>query len=260
MLLMMSAPSTTTVACGRPAAETATPRPEPAKLGVKVVRRLPHDRRAFTQGLVYFEGKLYESTGLPGESSLRRVDPETGRVEARVDLPAPLFGEGLARVGEELVQLTWQNGRAFVWGLRDFARVREHVYVGEGWGLCTDGERLVMSNGSDRLVFREPRTFVERGEVAVRDGAQPVDRLNELECVEGVVYANLWGDERIARIDLASGRVTGWVDASGLLAEQERRAADVLNGIAYVPERKTFFVTGKLWPHLFEVELVPGSF
>ena len=226
------------------------------ELRVKVVRALPHDRGAFTQGLEFFEGKLYESTGLRGQSSLRRVDPETGRVETQVALEAPLFAEGLTRVGGFLVQITWQEGRALVWNLSSFKKEREHTYDGEGWGLCHDGKRLVMSDGSDRLVFRDPQTFAKTGEVAVRRNGAPVTYLNELECADGLVYANVWQQSAIARIDPATGEVTGWIDASGLLTREEMAGVDVLNGIAHIPGSRRFMITGKLWPRIFEVELV----
>jgi glutaminyl-peptide cyclotransferase len=225
-------------------------------LVARVVRVYPHDARAFTQGLVYFDGGLFESTGLTGRSSLRRVDPDSGAVQAEVALDSPLFGEGLARVNDELIQLTWKNGRAFVWKLSNLERIREHGYPGEGWGLCYDGKRLVMSDGSDKLTFRDPRTFEEDGSVQVVRAGKPVRQLNELECVEGLVYANVWGSDYIARIDPASGEVTGWIDASGLLQGSERMNTDVLNGIAHVPERNTFLITGKLWPNLFEVKFL----
>jgi glutaminyl-peptide cyclotransferase len=229
------------------------------ELRVRVVRSYPHDRTAFTQGLLFFEGKLYESTGLHRQSSLRRVDPESGTVEARVMLEPELFGEGLARVGGRLVQLTWQNGRALFWNLGTFKREREATYEGEGWGLCFDGRRLVMSDGSARLTFRDPDSFAKLGEVTVRRAGTPVSSLNELECVDGVVYANIWQDWHIARIDPASGDVTAWIDASGLLAPEERAGTDVLNGIAAVPGSRNLLLTGKLWPRAFEVELVPAG-
>ena len=227
------------------------------ELVARVLKVYPHDAKAFTQGLVYFDGGLFESTGLNGRSSIRRVNPDSGVVEAEVALDATLFGEGLARVNDELIQLTWKNGKAFVWNLSNLERIREHTYPGEGWGLCFDGKRLVMSDGSDRLTFRDPRSFEEEGGVRVLRAGQAVRQLNELECVDGMVYANVWGSDYIARIDPASGEVTGWIDASGLLQGAERMNTDVLNGIAHVPERNTFLITGKLWPNLFEVKFVP---
>jgi glutaminyl-peptide cyclotransferase len=224
----------------------------------KVLRVYPHDVRAFTQGLVYFDGGLYESTGQYGQSSLRRVDPDSGAVESSVDLDAQVFAEGLARVNDELHQLTWKNGLAFVWKLGTFEKVREHSYQGEGWGLCYDGKRLIMSDGSERLAFRDPRSFREEGSVRVARAGQPVHKLNELECVNGAVYANVWLSDVIVRIDPGSGEVTGWIDASGLLTPRERVGADWLNGIAHIPERDTFLITGKLWPHMFEVKFVPA--
>jgi glutaminyl-peptide cyclotransferase len=237
-----------------------TPRPRPAELlRARVVRSMPHDKAAFTQGLVIFDGKLYECTGLKGQSSVRRVDPDSGRVEMRTDLDATLFGEGLARVGGRLWQITWQDGRALVWNLSTLKKEREVTYEGEGWGLCFDGKRLVMSDGSDRLFFRDPETFakVGVGEVPVRREGAPVRNLNELECDGGLVYANVWQDNHIARIDPATGEVTGWIDASNLLTPEESAGTDVLNGVALIPETRHFYITGKLWPRAFEVEFVP---
>ncbi len=228
-------------------------------LRARVVRSYPHDREAFTQGLEFAGGRLYESTGLPGRSSLRRVDLASGLVEQQVALPAPLFAEGLARVGGLLYQLTWQDGKAFVYDLETFTKQREFTYAGEGWGLCFDGQRLVMSDGSDRLTFRDPATFAKVGDVAVRRDGQPVSQLNELECADGLVYANVWQDTHIARIDPRTGEVTGWIDASGLLPPEERAGTDVLNGITYLSDRRRFLLTGKLWPRTFEVELVPAE-
>jgi glutaminyl-peptide cyclotransferase len=239
------------------ATPTPTPRRSAELLRVRVIRALPHDRGAFTQGLVMFEGKLYESTGLNGQSSVRRVDPESGRVEAKTDLEAELFGEGLARVGGRLWQITWKNGRALVWNLSTLKKEREVTYEGEGWGLCFDGKRLVMTDGSDRLFFRDPETFAKLGEVGVRREGVPLRNLNELECDGNVVYANVWQDSHIARIDPATGAVTGWIDASGLLTPEESQGTDVLNGVAVYPDTRHFYITGKLWPRAFEVELVP---
>jgi glutaminyl-peptide cyclotransferase len=187
------------------------------------------------------------------------VDPESGRVEARVDLDPALFGEGLARVGGHLVQITWKNGRALYWNLASLTKEREITYGGEGWGLCFDGKRLVMSDGSDRLTFRDPETFASQGTLAVRRAGAPVTALNELECDADVIYANIWQDNHIARIDPRTGEVTGWIDASGLLAPDESAGADVLNGIAFVPGTRHLLLTGKLWPRVFEVELVPAG-
>lgn len=246
------------VACAKPTTRPAQAA-SAAKLRFKIVRTFPHDPHAFTQGLLFFEGKFYESTGLLGRSSLRRVDPDSGMVERRVDLPRDLFGEGVARVGGHLVQLTWQNGRALVWNLATLGKEREISYQGEGWGLCFDGRHLIMSDGSETLALRDPESFARVGEIVVRRAGRPVRNLNELECVDGVVYANVWQDTHIARIDSRTGEVTGWLDASGLLAPEEARDADVLNGIAYLPASGHLALTGKLWPRIFEVEIVPDA-
>ena len=220
----------------------------------RVVAEHPHDRTAFTQGLVFHRGALYESTGLRGRSSLRKVEPATGRVVRKRPLSDRLFGEGLALVGDELYQLTWTAGRAFVLRVEDFSLVREHRYEGEGWGLAWDGERLIMSDGSATLRFRDPATFRVEREVEVRDGARPIEALNELEFVEGAVYANVWRTDRVARIDPASGAVTGWLDLAPI-AERERDAGDpdVANGIAW--DGRLLYVTGKLWRSVYGLEL-----
>jgi glutamine cyclotransferase len=245
-------------ACAKPKARLAQS-DTAVGLRFKVVRTYPHDPKAFTQGLLFYEGKFYESTGLYRRSSLRRVDPESGVVESRTDLPADLFGEGLARVGGRLFQLTWQNGLAVVWNLATLRKEREISYQGEGWGLCFDGHHLIMSDGSDVLVLRDPESFAQVGAIAVRRDGRPVRNLNELEWVDGVVYANIWQDNHIARIDPRTGQVTGWIDASGLLAREEAGVADVLNGIAFLPATGHLIVTGKLWPRIFEVEMVPDA-
>lgn len=242
------------VLVGRPAPSSSSAVPQ--SLRVRVVRSFPHDPEAFTQGLVFHLGKLYESTGLVGRSSVRRVDPATGAVEAQVPLDGTLFGEGLAVAEGRLVQLTWTHGRALRWGLERLAPEGEFQYAGEGWGLCFDGRRFVMSDGSDQLALRDARTFEFLGALAVRDPAGPVARLNELECVGDSVYANVWQTERIARIDARSGRVTAWIDAAGLLTAEEARRAEVLNGIAWLPATGRFILTGKFWPRAFEVEFV----
>ena len=241
------------------AREPPVPAP-PVALRVKVLRSFSHDPGAFTQGLVFHGGKLYESTGLAGQSSLRRVDPLSGAVEARVPLDGLLFAEGLAVAEGRLVQLTWKAGRALLWDIDTLAPRGELRYAGEGWGLCFDGRELVVSDGSNRLVRRDARTFERRGQIAVRSPAGPVPRLNELECVGDSVYAAVRGTTRIARIDARTGQVTAWIEAAGLLTPEEARQANDLNGIAHLPSSGRFILTGKLWPRAFEVELVadPG--
>jgi glutaminyl-peptide cyclotransferase len=229
----------------------------PEDLMLRVVESRPHDPEAFTQGLVFHDGHLYESTGLRGQSTLRRVNVETGEVERQVELDEQYFAEGLAVVDDRLIQLTWRAGVALVYDIDTLEKIDEHEYTGEGWGLCYDGERLVMTSGNDRLQFRDPQTFEKLGEVRVARAGRPLRRLNELECVDGVVYANVWMDDHIARIDPETGRVTAWIDASDLLPRDARHGGeDVLNGIAYLPDSGHFLLTGKNWSRIFEVELV----
>jgi glutaminyl-peptide cyclotransferase len=236
------------------AAETTT---SPAAMAVEVVARHPHDPMAFTQGLeVLGEGRLIESTGRYGQSSLREVVLETGEVERRHDLSDEFFGEGLAMVGGRVVQLTWREGVAFVYDLSTFTVIDEYRYEGEGWGLCHDGERFVMSDGTSSLTFRHSETFEVLGTVEVRSAGRPVSELNELECVDEVVYANVWRTDDIVVIDPRSGAVTSEIDASGLLPADERAGADVLNGIAFDRSTGHFLITGKDWPTLFEVRFV----
>ena len=225
------------------------------RLRVRVLRSLPHDRRAFTQGLLWHDGSLWESTGQYGRSQIRRLDPETGEVLHRVAVPREYFGEGLARVAGELYQLTWREGTALVWSLPDLGLERQLTYPWEGWGLCFDGRRLVFSDGSDRLRFLAPDDLRLLGEVRVTLDGAPLRYLNELECVGDRVWANVWTREELVRIDPEDGAVDRLVDASGLLQPEERKGTDVLNGIARHPERGTYFLTGKLWPKMFEVEL-----
>lgn len=240
------------------AAATATGTPDaPERLKVKVLSTRPHDAGAYTQGLLFQDGSLFESTGLYGTSSLREVDPRTGAVKRKVDVPQRYFAEGLALVGDRLVQLTWQEKTAFFYKLSDLTKAGEVHYDGEGWGLCWDGTRLVMSDGSDRLTFRDPKTLEVLGGVNVTLSGRLIDRLNELECVGGAIYANVWQTDDILRIDPGSGKVKAVIDASGLLSPAERQQAEVLNGIAWDPAKKTFLITGKLWPKMFEVVFVP---
>lgn len=232
----------------------------PERLRTKVLETLPHDRTAFTQGLEISDKTLYEGTGMEGRSSVRAIDVESGKERRRADLPDDVFGEGITVTDSTLWQLTWQNGVAYQRDPKTL-KVRDEVsYEGEGWGICHEPERdrLVMSDGSDRLTFRDPETFEPTGDVRVRSGDTPVRDLNELECVDGEVYANVWQTEKIVRIDPADGRVTAEIDASGLLEPAEAEQADVLNGIAAVDGGEAFFVTGKLWPKLFRVQFVPA--
>lgn len=244
------------ISCASPAIDAADMQRKVEALKVEVLRSYPHDPRAFTQGLVWRDGALYESTGMVGQSSLRRVDLPTGAVQQKVDVPAPYFAEGLADVGNRLFQLTWQHGRVFVYDRSTFGRVGEFGYQGEGWGLCHDGTSLVMSSGSDALTIHSPRTFDLERTIRVTMDGKPLHQLNELECVGTDVYANVWQTDTIVRIDLATGRVTARIDASGLLTPAERRGVDVLNGIAYDQADQTFLLTGKWWPKLFRVRFV----
>ena len=229
--------------------------------GYQVIAEYPHDPGAYTQGLVFIDGTLYEGTGRNGESSLRRVDLETGEVLQSVELDEEHFGEGIAVIGDRIYQLTWQTGTAFVYDRETFALLETFSYTTEGWGLTTDGQRLIMSDGSSRIVFRDPATFAEVGAIDVRDGDMPVSNLNELEYINGEIWANVYQTDRIVRIDPASGAVTGWIDLAGLLPRDEpgNEDAEVLNGIAYDAESGRLFVTGKYWPKLFEIELVPPA-
>jgi glutaminyl-peptide cyclotransferase len=227
------------------------------RLRVRAVAEFPHDISAYTQGLLWHDGGLYESTGLHGQSSVRRVELESGRLERRFDLPGHLFGEGVTLVGDRLFLLTWQSETGFILDRDTFEEVGRFSYRGEGWGLCYDGERLVFSDGQARLRFFDPDGFVPLGEVPVTLEGRPQRGLNELECVDGLVYANVYGAESLVRIDPRDGRITAVIDASGLLDPQERAAAEVLNGIAYRPETDTWLLTGKLWPKVFEVLFEP---
>lgn len=221
----------------------------------QIVNRFPHDPSAFTQGLVFHDGYLYESTGIRGESTLRKVQLETGKVLERVTLAPSLFGEGLALQGENLIQITWQAGRGFIYDRQTLRKKGEFAYKGEGWGLAHTSEALIMSSGSSSLRFLDPATWEVTRKTTVFDGNRPVDRLNELEWVKGRLYANVWKTDRIAKIDIRTGQVTGWLDLSGLLdkASRARHEVDVLNGIAYDAANNRLFVTGKFWPWVYEI-------
>lgn len=226
--------------------------------GYRVVNTFPHDPQAFTQGLIYREGFLYESTGRNGQSSLRKVRLETGEVLQRQAVDARYFAEGLTDWGGHLLQLTWQANLGFVYDFSTFERVGTFDYPGEGWGLTHDDTRLIFSDGSDELRFLDPATYAEIGRVAIRAAGAPVDQINELEFIRGEVFANIWQSDRIARIAPATGLVTGWIDLTGLIPATERLDIDaVLNGIAWDAQGERLFVTGKLWPKLFEIEITP---
>ncbi len=223
--------------------------------GYVVVNTFPHDAAAYTQGLLYSGGELYESTGGYGDSSLRRVELATGDVLQGVGLAEDYFGEGLALWENRLIQLTWREHIAFLWDVASFDSQGSFSYDGEGWGLTHDGRRLIMSNGSSSLKFLDPATFVELGSVAVTDGGSPVTMLNELEWIRGEIFANRYTTDLIARIDPDTGEVIAWIDLTGLL-DPLPPGVDVLNGIAWDDDGERLFVTGKWWPSLFEIELV----
>jgi len=228
----------------------------PVLWSARVVATYPHDPGAFTQGLAIHAGRLFESTGQYGRSSLREVDLETGHVLRIVNLNYTYFGEGIAILGERLFQLTWQNQSALVFDLESFDLVDTRRYSGEGWGLTHDGESLIASDGSSSLRYYDPQTFSVTGRLEVRDGDQAVTSLNELEYIDGELWANIWYEDRIARISPETGDVLGWIDLSHLYPRAQRGSEAVLNGIAYDADAGRLFVTGKNWPQLFEIELV----
>jgi glutamine cyclotransferase len=248
-------------ATAAPASPLAPTLVQPIYYDYTVVNTYPHDPNAFTQGLVYLDGAFYEGTGLHGRSSLRKVAPETGEVLQQHDLDETFFGEGIAVLDDEIYQLTWQNGVGFVYDRETFAEKRRFTYATEGWGLTHDGEKLIMSDGTPILYFRDPATLEEVRRITVTVSGEPVMRLNELEYIDGKIFANVWQTDYMLRIDPATGIVDGIYDFTGLLASAPPVAAttapDVLNGVAYDSESGRFFVTGKQWPALFEVEMHP---
>lgn len=224
--------------------------------GYEIVHIYPHDPAAFTQGLVYNDGHLYESTGLNGKSSVRLVDIETGRVLQRHDLPSQYFGEGLTIWKNKLYQLTWKAKTGFIYDTFSFFEVGTFHYQGEGWGLTQNGKELILSDGSAFLRFFDPQSFRELRRIRVTDAEKPVDKLNELEYVRDEIYANVWQADRIARVSPKTGRVLSWIDLNGLIDRSQLPNADaVLNGIAYDSASNRLFVTGKLWPKLFEIRV-----
>jgi glutamine cyclotransferase len=230
----------------------------PREYTFAIVRAFPRDTSAFTQGLAYRDGFLYEGTGLNGRSSLRKVRLETGEVVRHADLGSEFFGEGITLVKDKVIQLTWKSETGFVYDLNDFRLLRRFSYSGEGWGLATNGREIFMSDGTSEIRVLDAQSFQEKRRFRVRDGLTAIDRLNELEFVEGQIFANVWGSDRVARISPQTGEVVGWIDLTGLLSPIYRLESDaVLNGIAYDPVRKRLFVTGKLWPRVFEIRLFP---
>ena len=230
----------------------------PASYGFRVVKSYPHDTAAFTQGLEYRDGFLYEGTGLAGRSSLRKVRLDTGQVVQKFDVPQPFFGEGITVVNQQILQLTWQTQTGFVYDKASFRVLKSFSYPGQGWGLTNDGKQIYMSDGSSEIRLWDPVSLKETKRITVKDGTQPVTDVNELEAVKGEIFANVWHMDRIARISPADGRVLGWIDLTGLLAKAERPDPEaVLNGIAYDSAADRLFVTGKLWPKVFEIKVVP---
>ncbi len=241
------------------AASPATAPRTPVYVG-DVVQEYPHDPGAFTQGLVWRDGHLFEGTGQYGGSSIREVEVRTGRVLRKRDIDKKYFGEGIVLIGDVLYQITWQENVAFTYDVRTFATKGQFKYEGEGWGLTTDGTSVIMSNGSSAIVYRDPKTFAVQKSIVVTDNGQPVPKLNELEWVKDEIWANVWESDQIARIDPATGHVKGWIDLAGLLPQMDRTGKeDVLNGIAYDAKEDRLFVTGKLWPKLYEIKLKQRS-
>jgi len=224
----------------------------------KVVRVYPHDRSAFTQGLEYRAGFLYEGTGLEGRSTVRKVKLETGQVVQEIRVAPQFFGEGITVINQHILELTWKAQAGFIYDQDTFKQLRTFPYPGEGWGLTNDGKQIYMSDGSAQIRIWDAVTLQERKRLNVHDGAKPVAMLNELEWVRGEIYANVWQTDRIVRISPVDGHVLGWIDLTGLLSDEDlSQQVDVLNGIAYDAFGDRLFVTGKLWPKLFEIKLIP---
>lgn len=226
------------------------------KYAYEIVNTWPHDRDAYTQGLVFHEGKLLESTGQEGRSSLRLVETQTGKVLKKADVPRPYFAEGITLFKGRVYQLTWQHQLGFIYDADSFEKLGEFSYRGEGWGLTNDGNSLIMSDGTNRIRFLDPDNFQVSRTISVLEGVTPVDRLNELEYVQGEIYANIWHKDRVARIEPQTGRLIGWIDLAGLRALSDAKDNEsVLNGLAYDETNDRLYVTGKLWPKLFEIRV-----
>lgn len=247
--------SLATLNCNTPG-PIATTNDRPPVYGYEVVHTFPHDPNAFTQGLLFHDGNLLESTGEVGHSSLRRVELDSGKVLQRIEVPPPYFAEGITLLKGKIYQLTWQHQLGFVYDALTFEKAGQFSYTGEGWGLANDGQSLILSDGSNHIRFLDPDNFQVQRTIAVLDGDAPVREINELEYIKGEIYANIWHADRIARIDPQSGKVVGWIDLAGLLAPGEVQDEEaVLNGIALDEASGRLFVTGKLWPKIFEIRL-----
>ena len=228
----------------------------PNTVGYEIVNTFPHDPGAYTQGLEFYNGKLLESTGEVGRSSLREVELATGSITRRVTVPPPYFAEGLTLLNGKIYQITWQHQVGFIYGVNTFDKLGEFKYYGEGWGLTHANGQLILSDGTNRLRFLDPETFQVKKTINVMHKGAPVRELNELEFVNGEIFANVWHEDRIARINPENGEVNGWIDLKGLLAPGEVKDREaVLNGIAYDDQSKRLFVTGKMWPKLFEIRI-----
>jgi glutaminyl-peptide cyclotransferase len=245
------------ILCGLVAA-VLTAAAQTPEYGYQVIHAYAHDPNAFTQGLEYRAGYLYEGTGLKGRSSLRKVQLETGKVLQEIDIDPQYFGEGITVLNQKIMELTWQAETGFVYDQSTFRRLQTYNYPGEGWGLANDGQNIYMSDGTAQIRIWDPFTLQEKRRITVHDAGRPVLNLNELEWVRGEIYANIWQTDRIARISPVDGRVLGWIDMAGILPASERTGnEDVLNGIAYDVLGNRLFVTGKLWPKLFEIKVAP---
>jgi glutamine cyclotransferase len=234
----------------------STARAAAPEYGYQVVHVYPHDRAAFTEGLEYRGGFLYESTGLEGRSTLSKIKLETAEVVQSIRLDPKLFGEGITILNQKIVQLTYQTSLGFVYDQATLKQQRTFTYPGEGWSLTNDGSQIYMDDGTSEIRVWDASTLQEKRRIRVHDGTRPIQELNELEWVRGELYANIWRTYRIARISPADGSVTGWVDLTGILSPADRQGIDVMNGIAYDSQGDRLFVTGKLWPKLFEIKLV----
>ena len=260
-LILVLVLSVTSWQCNGGASSDTPPKnpPENAvvpKLGYQIVSIWPHDPSAYTQGLLFVDGKIIESTGQVGRSSLRNVELQTGKILKKVEVPEPFFAEGIALLNNKVYQLTWEDQLGFIYDAQSFEKIGEFKYDGEGWGLTSDGRSLILSDGSNRIRFLDPDSFRVTRTIAVMDGKVPVNKLNELEFVNGEIYANIWHDDRLATIDPQTGRVKSWIDLSGLLQPGDVQDPEaVLNGIAYDQSSGRLFVTGKLWPRLFEIKI-----